>query len=562
METEVLIVGAGASGMVLALWLARLSVRVRIIDRAGGPGRAPRAFALQARTLEFYDRLGLAKDALAQGRVASTMSLHRGRERIQTIPFGAFGQGLSPFPFVLILFQDDHEKLLARHLSAVGVQVERNTELIDLDDTGSVIQARLRGSSGGDEVCEASFVCGCDGAGSLVRRLSDIDFRGGRSEEIAFVADVRASGVLADGELHSVLSGETLYSVFPRRQSGRVRLIGLTPVSVRKRLSQFDFDDIAPEILQGADLEVSVVESFATYGVQQRIADAWRKGRIFLLGDAAHLHNPAGGQGLNAAVGDAANLAWKLGAVLRGGADPSLLDTYQSERRAAARQIAATVDRGFGILGRHEGVFGVVRAVLPEFVGQLMRATMFRRWLFRAISQIGISYRASRSCDGRAGQVAGGDRLPWVKLDDQSDNFSALQQPFPIESSFVDEGAAVLEEGSDQDGAYIFRERALGFGWQAQVYGQIHERLREACAEWGLSLRGFAWGAQMKRVGLVRDAVYLVRPDGYVAYACAGQDPVRLAEYLERFDIRFRSVPETGGALHMGLGAPQAPSPE
>ncbi len=175
---------------------------------------------------------------------------------------------------------------------------------------------------------------------------------------------------------------------------------------------------------------------------------------------------------------------------------------------------------------------------------------------------MGVSYRAGRSCEGRAGRIAGGDRLPWVVVDDQTDNFSALQPPFPAETTAADgQGSAPVSpaENLDHDGVHIFQESTLGFGWQAQVYGQVEDRLREACAEWGLGLRAFAWTSQMKRAGMARDAVYLVRPDGYVAFASPWQDPADIARYLQRFDIRFRSTPETGGALHMGLGAPQAP---
>ncbi len=563
MQTEVLIVGAGPTGMVLALWLARLGVRVRIIDRAAGPGTAARAFALQARTLEIYDRLGLARDALARGRPVARMTVHFGSGRAQPIPFGAFGQGLSPFPFVLMLLQDDHEKLLIDHLAAVGVQVERNTELVDLEDVGGLVRARLRGQSGADRICEAAFVCGCDGAGSIVRQLLKIEFPGHASEEIFYVADVEASGALADGELHYVMSGDDVCSIFPRRGRGRLRLIGLVPAAVRQRLSQFSFEDVGPQIRQDTGLEISVVESFATYPVHQRIADTWRKGRVFLLGDAAHMHSPAGGQGLNAGVGDAVNLAWKLGTVLRDGADASLLDTYQSERRSAAQQIAATTDRGFALQAQGGRGMSLARSALILWGPDLLQVGPVGRWAFRMVSQIGVLYRNAVAGYGRAGRVAAGHRLPWVKPTDGIDNFAALQPPFPIEPA-----APAADEPSDgfaapmpaeHLGAYRFTERALGFGWQAQVYGQAGDALREACADWGLALKEFPWAPEASRAGLARNAVYLIRPDGYVAYASRSQAVLKLADYLERFEIRFRSAPGAGGTLHAGLGAPHTP---
>jgi 2-polyprenyl-6-methoxyphenol hydroxylase-like FAD-dependent oxidoreductase len=505
METEVLIVGAGPSGLVLALWLAKLGIRIRIIDRAPQSGMASRAFALQARTLEFYDQVGLARDAIARGRVITGMNVHIGGRSVEPVPFGEFGRGLSPFPFVLLLLQDDHEKLLIDHLAAAGIQVERNTELIDLDDRDGVVRARLKGLGGVDEFCEAAFVCGCDGVSSIVRELSKIGFPGESSNELFYVADVEATGSSVDGELHYVMSGDDICSVFPLRGDGRVRLIGLVPELARKTLLQIDFDDVSWQLRQDADLEVSLVESFSTYRVQQRIATEWRKGRVFLLGDASHVHSPAGGQGLNAGVGDAVNLAWKLAAVLRDGADAALLDTYQSERIEAARRIAATTDRGFALQAKRGKLMRWARSALTGLAPRLMRMSVFRRWVFRTISQLAIDYRKSSGPAGKAGRVAGGDRLPWVRQTDQSDNFTPLR----------------------------------GMGWQAQVFGQVDDQLREACAKWGLALHGFAWTPAARRAGFAKDAVYLVRPDGYVAYASTSQDPLAIRQQLLRFKISF-----------------------
>ncbi len=564
MQTEVLIVGAGPTGMVLALWLARLGVRVRIIDRAARPGTAARAFALQARTLEIYDRLGLARDAMARGRPVARMTVHFGGGRAQPIPFGAFGSGLSPFPFVLMLLQDDHDKLLIDHLAAVRVQVERNIELVDIEEVGGLVRARLRGQSGGDRICEAAYVCACDGAGSVVRQLLKIEFPGRPSDEIFYVADVEASGALADGELHYVMGGDDICSVFPRRGRGRLRLIGLTPASVRRRLSQFSFEDIGPQIRRDTGLEIAVVESFATYPVHQRIADTWRKGRVFLLGDAAHVHSPAGGQGLNAGVGDAVNLAWKLGTVLRGGADAGLLDTYQSERRSAALQIAATTDRGFALQAQRGKGMSLARSALILWAPKMLQFGPVGRWVFHIVSQIGVHYRIADACQGKAGRVPAGHRLPWVKASGGIDNFAALQPPFPIEPApfEAEEPADGLAAATPADfvGAYRFTECALGFGWQAQVYGQARAPLREACVEWGLALKEFPWTPDARRAGLARNAIYLIRPDGYVAYASRSQAVPKLAAYLERFEIRFRSAPGAGGTLHAGLGAPHAPA--
>jgi 2-polyprenyl-6-methoxyphenol hydroxylase-like FAD-dependent oxidoreductase len=508
MDTEVLIVGAGPTGLVLALWLAKLGVRVRIVDRAPRSGMSSRAFALQARTLEFYDQLGLAYDAVGRGRVITAMNVHTRGRRVDKIAFGAFGQGLSPFPFVLMLLQDDHEKLLTHHLSEAGVQVERSTELIDIEDRGTVVRARMKGPDGADEYCEAAFVCGCDGAFSAVRELAGIAFPGASSEEVFYVADVQADGPIVDGELHYLSYGEDVCSVFPLKGERRVRLIGIVPRSIRQSQLQISFDDLAPRIEQDAELEVAAVEAFATYSVNQRIAEQWRKGRVFLLGDASHVHSPAGGQGLNAGVGDAVNLAWKLAAVIRGGADVALLDTYQEERRLAARQIAATTDAGFAVQSSRAPLMKMARSVVIMVMPRLMGLGPFRRWAFGAVSQLAISYRRSGSCTGEAGRICGGDRLPWARSDCQSDNFAP----------------------------------GHGIGWQVQVYGEAGESLRTGCARLGLPVHVFAWTPAAESAGFAKDAVYLVRPDGYVAYASAEQDLSAIERQLSRFKIALPAI--------------------
>jgi len=503
MRTEVLIVGAGPSGLALALWLRKLGVEVRIVDRAPGPGRAARAFALQARTLELYDRIGVAADAIARGKVVTAINVHLGRGSAQRIALGDFGQGLSPYPFVLILLQGDHERLLIDHLAEAGVQVEWNTELVDLAETDGGVRARLRGGRRGtDRTIEAAYLCGCDGAGSTVRELMGVGFPGEASAEMFYVADVEAKGPLTDGELHYVTVADELCSVFPLKGEGRVRLIGLAPEAVRAGRFQIEFEDLRPQIERDTGLAITLAENFASYRIHRHIAAAWRKGRIFLLGDASHIHSPAGGQGLNAGVGDAVNLAWKLAAVLRGGAGEALLDTYDRERRAAARQIAATTDAGFVFQAQRGPLMALARIGAAKLAPAMMGLKPFRRWAFLALSQLGVQYRGEGLSAGAAGLVAGGDRLPWVE---SADNFADLR----------------------------------GIGWRAHVYGEAGEALRQACRALGVPLRAFAWTADMSKAGLARDGLYLVRPDGYVAYASIRQDAEAMANLLSRYAIRL-----------------------
>jgi hypothetical protein len=225
---------------------------------------------------------------------------------------------------------------------------------------------------------------------------------------------------------------------------------------------------------------------------------------VFLAGDAAHIHSPAGGQGMNTGIGDAINLAWKLAAVLARRGSPALLDTYEPERIAFARTLIATTDWLFQFISSRSWLGWVFRGVvLPRVLPLVMRIPAVQRALFRAVSQVRIAYRESRLSAGRAGQVAGGDRLPWVRDEDGRDNFE------PLES--VD--------------------------WQCHVYGTARPELRVSANRCGLPLHEFPWTEPAQAAGLQRDAMYLVRPDGHVALAAGVQDAGRLERYLAEFDI-------------------------
>lgn len=494
----VLVVGAGPTGLVLALWLARLGVRVRIIDKAAEPGTTSRALAVQARTLELYRQMGLADAVVAAGVKVAAANLWVGGGRAARLPLGAMGQGLSPFPFALIYPQDAHERLLIDRLEPQGVRVERPTELVRFDQDAARVRAVLRRPDGSEETCVAAYLAGCDGARSTVREALAVDFPGGTYTGLFYVADVDAAGPAADCEIHVDFEEADFIAVFPLKGTGRLRLVG--PVRWEPEVEHRDLtlDDVGKRAVRNLKLEVARVNWFSTYRVHHRVAARFRQGRVFLLGDAAHVHSPVGGQGMNTGIGDAVNLAWKLAAVLRGEAPASLLETYEPERITFARRLVATTDRVFTLVTRQGALARRVRTRLVPLVAPLLfRFGPVRRFLFHTVSQLGVNYRGSAQSAGAAGSVRGGDRLPWVETGPGEDNFAPL----------------------------------ASVAWQAHVYGEPRAGLAEACAELRLPLYHFAWRRGMRRAGLRRGAFYLVRPDGYVGKADADADPGRLHEY-------------------------------
>src|ERR1700693_2767463 len=245
-------------------------------------------------------------------------------------------------------------------------------------------------------------------------------------------------------------------------------------------------------------VDIRKVNWFSTYRVHHRVADHFRTGRAFLVGDAAHIHSPVGGQGMNTGIGDAVNLAWKLAAVLHGRVDAPLLDSYESERIAFARRLVATTDQAFTGVTSTGAIARLVRLhIVPILFPLITKLPSLRRVMFRTISQTAINYRGSSLSQGRAGTVHGGDRLPWVKLEN-SDNFAPL----------------------------------TSLDWQVHVYGEATAELQTACQDHKLPLHVFPWSVAVRRSGLRRTAVYLVRPDGHVALADADGSAIAVLSYL------------------------------
>jgi hypothetical protein len=333
-----------------------------------------------------------------------------------------------------------------------------------------------------------------------------IGFPGGTYEHLFYVADVDAGGPAMDGDIHVGLDRSDFLAVFPLKGEGRARLVG-TIRDTDKDARTLSWNDVSRRVIEWMDMDVARVNWFSTYHVHHRVAERFRFGRGFLLGDAAHIHSPVGGQGMNTGIGDAVNLAWKLASVLNGNADTILLDTYEPERIAFARQLVATTDRAFTYVTSSTGLAQFVRLRLVPLVFPLFFAFQsVRRLLFRTVSQIEVNYRGSILSEGRAERVHGGDRLPWVANANGGDNFVPLRS----------------------------------LDWQAHVYGDARPKLQTTCEAKGIPLHVFPWREDMARSGLWRNALYLVRPDGYVALTNAEGSAMALTSYLDAHRITSR----------------------
>ena len=513
-DCEVLIAGAGPTGLVLALWLHRFGVRVRIVDKVAEAGTTSRALAVQARTLELYDMIGISHDVVeASRRIIEGYIWVDGKKRAHA-RFGAMGKGQSPFPYFTIYPQDEHEKMLIAKLAAVGIQVEREVELVGLDeDRDHFVTARLRDAKGNESRSRCAFLAGCDGAHSFVREATKAGFPGGTYEHVFYVADVEASGPVANGMLHVSLDAADFLAVFPLKEDGHVRLVGTVHNQAAQRDKDVGWDDVSKDILQRMRIGVRKVNWFSTYHVHHRVASAFRIGRMFLLGDAAHIHSPVGGQGMNTGIGDAINLAWKLAAVLHGRIDGKVLDTYQVERRAFALRLVATTDRAFTFVTRNGPIARFAKLfILPWLLPFAFSFDALVRFMFRTVSQTAIEYRPSALSSGGVDGIHAGDRLPWIEPPaGEKDNFEPLK----------------------------------AMDWQVHVHGEARADFRAACERHQVALHVFTWREAAANKGYARDTPYLIRPDGYIAWTASTQDIAALEGYLRSFAIVPFSAPAT-----------------
>jgi 2-polyprenyl-6-methoxyphenol hydroxylase-like FAD-dependent oxidoreductase len=430
MDTDVLVVGAGPTGLMLANQLGRRGIRSMIIDRHAGPAMQTRALGVQARTLEIYSHLGIAGRALEWGKRSTGANLWAAGRRTARVPLGDIGHDLSPYPYMLILGQDDNERLLGEALHQWGMAVQWNTELVGLTQKADGVEVTLKQPDGTSRLITAAWVAGCDGARSSVRGLCGIEFQGAPYEHVFFVADTKATGPMVPDELNVYLWRDGFHLFFPLRGTDHWRIVGILPPELRGKDDQ-EFANVVPSMHHEAGTGLSFQECtwFSTYRIHHRRAQRFRDRRCFLLGDAAHIHSPMGAQGMNTGLQDAYNLGWKLALVVSGRAGAAVLDSYEDERIPVAQKLLVTTDRGFSLVVSDTRLAGLFRTrILARIMAVAMRFDRMRRLVFRTISQIGIQYRSSPLSQALPGQPEAapraGDRFPWLRL-----KFSAAGLP-------------------------------------------------------------------------------------------------------------------------------------
>jgi 2-polyprenyl-6-methoxyphenol hydroxylase-like FAD-dependent oxidoreductase len=531
---DVLVVGAGPTGLTLAGQLRACGAAVRIVDRMADRVHESRALAVQPRTLEVLGGLDLADALVARGNPAVQLHLHA-RGRTTEVPLFDIGVDDTAFPYLLFVSQATTEAVLHDHLARQGVSVERRVELTDLDQRADHVRCALvHHGGGGDrrvEQVEAGYVVGCDGAGSTVRARAGIDFVGAAYPQTFVLADLDADG-LEPGAAHAFLADAGMLFFFPLTEPATWRLLGwpLHPVAAASRPpSRVDLQALVDAYSSTPPVLHDPV--WATYfRLQHRRAASLRSGRAFLAGDAAHVHSPAGGQGMNTGIQDAWNLGWKLSLVTGGIAAPTLLDTYEAERLPVARDVLRLTDRAFTVATSTRRAHRFARTRVAPWLARLAALVPPARAAgFRSVAELAIDYRASAAVsDARPGPrrrpPRAGDRLP--------------DAPVRLDGAVTTLGRVLAAP----------RHHLLCAGppraWAGGPLEAVAARYAGIVGTWRLSRRAEpgvlhdADGGAHRRLGLgtrERPGQILVRPDGHIAYRADGIDPAGLGAYLARW---------------------------
>jgi 2-polyprenyl-6-methoxyphenol hydroxylase-like FAD-dependent oxidoreductase len=508
-NTDVVIIGAGPSGLSLACQFIRYGIDFVIVEKNATVTPFSKAIGVQARTLEIYDQLGLAQTAIQRGTIANRVRLVEGGEVRGEMQLANFGKEFSQFPYMLMLEQSKNEELLYEFIKSHNRDVQWNTELESFTQDEIGVTAQVRLPSGESQTIKGKYLAGCDGASSPVRHGLGLTFAGSTFERLFYVADARIDWELPHDALHVCLAKEVFVAFFPMPGEDRYRIVGTFPESKNEEEGEVLYEEIEHEIKEQAklSLEISDVRWFSLYKVHSRRVNKFSKGKCFLAGDSAHIHSPAGAQGMNTGIGDAYNLAWKLALVVKGFATEALLDTYNEERLANAQRLLESTDRMFELAAGSHWLMSFLRTtIFPPVAGFMASLETVSRRVFPLISQTGINYRnasLSQHTDDESDHVKAGDRLPYFEVNGKS-IFDEFKEPKFHVVRFSKSG---IKEGCD--------DFIQNFGHLADCHVvQITERVDEIFERQD-------------------DFSVFLRPDNHIAFISSEITPDTVREYLK-----------------------------
>lgn len=518
---DVLIAGAGPTGLMMACQLALHNISFRIIDKKASPAIYSGALIVHARTMEIIHQMGLSEKAMKAGTTAKSINIQFNSQKKTAIDISEFGKGLTRFPYLLLHEQWHTENLLIDFINEHGHSIENNTTHLSFTTEAEHVTSKIQKPDGTIELIKSRFLIGADGNTSPIRTQLNILFPGKTHQSRLFITDCKATLSLPANEIFFSFSTDYTAGFFPM-SGNHWRIDGMIPAIQKKE--NVDFDDVRNFFGNPIHLgiELDHPQWFSIFRSHSRCARSYRQSRCFLVGDAAHVHSPVGAQGMNTGLQDAHNLAWKLAFYIHGIALENLLDTYQKERRPLALNIIRYTDLAYSFMTLNSFLVRFFRLViapllLPMISGRFKNNTKLRTRIFTSVSGIGINYKRSILSGLSSGYFPAdspkpGERLPHLTYEIDGKSYALYD-----------------ELNSQTFHLLVFGNQELPSPFKTVVdkYSNV------------ISIKYFAYesGTQtlFKSLGLENEGCYLVRPDLYIAWRSRKFNAISFSNYLKKF---------------------------
>ena len=558
-ETDVLIVGAGPTGLTLVCELLVRGVSCRIIDKAASPATTSRALGLQPRTLELFDTMGIVDRVLATGGPVIDANLYAGDRLLLTLSTAGLRNLATPYPRLWITPQASVERPLIERLLELGGTVERSRELVGFRQMGSRVIATVRhGDSEEAEEIHASWLIGCDGAHSRVRKALGVSFEGSTYEEKFLLADVDLDWTRERNRTHTWFPPDGMFTVFPLPGSSQWRIFAVVedetttpPVSLEL------FQRLLSERTGDAKTTIFNPTWMSDFAINRRMVNRYRIERAFLAGDAAHIHSPFGAQGMNTGIQDAYSLGWKLALIVQGEASERLLDTYEEERLPVARRVLTQTDSNTRVLLSDNPVMRFLRE-------HVLALDHVQDYVARRSSQLFVNYRSSslsRSSGGRRIFKLAGKTAPWAHAIEKAGLKDLLRfSGGPRAGDRAPDGPSI--RAASREETSLFRE-FRGTSFSLLLFGEMARAEKGHANLLGIARRVEELPGSMVKTHLIvstdgapeelagegsvlldgsrslhelygasTESLYLIRPDGYVGFRSQPAEVEPLIEYL------------------------------
>lgn len=542
-NTDVLVVGAGPTGLTMACELLRHGVTPRIIDKSPAPSVHSKAFGIHARTLELFETMGIVETMLGRGNICNGFDMYNRGKPLAHVNFDALE---SNYPYFLILAQSDTERILNDHLESYGIKVEREKELVGIEQADTGIKARLKLKDGSEEIVDCSYLAGCDGAHSTTRHILNLEFKGAPYPFYWLLADIDLKW---DYSLHhiSVFNHPTGVTAHFPLYEDRGRLMFEVPhATIEEDMPSPTIEDVR-RLMNERQINYKSVTNpnwLAYFKIHHRMVNQYGKGRVFLSGDAAHIHSPLGGQGMNTGIQDAYNLAWKIGLVLGSKSPDSLLASYNEERRRVGKNVVGFTDFATKMVGLHNPVLSALR---NKIVGVISHIDAVQEKVLTTLSQIEINYRESPIVEDRWYQPDTIEGFHGYRHDLEA---GERIKDYPLSGLDGKNGARLYDlfkdvrhkllmfTGSEPEDMELDELRKIRSAMETEYGDTIETHLIAGTDELPDDFKSMTQAWRDKELVMHRDfgaakaSLYLLRPDSYIGFRNQPASLGDLGEYL------------------------------